>query len=57
MSILGIVLAIAGALIALASNWLTQKMPWDPADNAVQWLKPWAWHLFAFGLGMTVGGL
>lgn len=57
MSILGLVLAVAGAAIALASNKLIDWLPWPWADDTVVWLKPWAWHLCAFGLGMAVGGL
>lgn len=57
MWFLGLVLAVAGAAIALASQWITDRLPWDWADNAVVWLKPWAWHVCAFGLGMVVGGV
>lgn len=57
MFIIGLVLAVAGALIALAAKPITDWLPWDWADGAVVWLKPWAWHLCAFGLGMAIGGL
>jgi hypothetical protein len=56
MSILGLVLAVAGALVAFASKWLTDRLP-DAGDAAVNWLKPWALYLVAFGLGMAVGGM
>lgn len=54
--VIGLVLAAAGMAIALASDWLIERLP-DAGDNAVNWLKPWAWHLFAFGLGGVVLGL
>lgn len=57
MTIIGIVLAVAGALIALASKWIISTSPWDSADKAVVWLKPWAWHLCALGVGMVIGAL
>ena len=56
MWFIGLVLAAAGMAIALASDWLIERLP-DAGDNAVNWLKPWAWHLFAFGLGGVVLGL
>ena len=56
MWFIGLVLAVAGALIAFASNWLIAKLP-DAGDAAVNWLKPWALYLMVFGLGMAVGGL
>jgi hypothetical protein len=56
MIIVGIVLAAAGAAIALASDKLIEWSPWDPADGAVKWLKPWAWHLCAVGVGIVIGG-
>lgn len=55
--IVGLVLAVAGAAIALASKSIIEITPWDPADRAVVWVKPWAWHLCAFGLGGVLLGL
>ena len=57
MIIIGIVLAIAGAAIALAAKSLTDILPWQIADRTVVWLKPWAWHLCALGVGIVIGAL
>lgn len=56
MWFIGLMLAAAGMAIALASGWLIDRLP-DAGDNAVNWLKPWAWQLTFFGLGIVVGAV
>lgn len=57
MILIGILLAAAGAGVALAAKPITDWLPWAWADGAVVWLKPWAWHLCALGIGITIGAM